>query len=415
MKVLIIGNGGREHAIAWKVAQNENVEKIYCAPGNAGTYGENKCENIDIKGNEKLLEFAKKNYIDITIVGPEAPLVDGIVDMFQNEGLKIFGPSKKAANLEGSKAFAKEFMKKYGVKTADYEVFTDGQSALKYLKGCTYPRVIKADGLAGGKGVIICQSLEEAEDAIKDFMINDVLGDSGKTVVVEEFLEGVEASILSITDGERVIPFISSKDHKTIFDDNKGPNTGGMGAIAPNPYCTEKVLKEFEKDIMIPTLNGIKAEHMDYKGIIFFGLMINDRGVYLLEYNVRMGDPETQVVLPLMKSDFIDLIECAIDVKLSSFNIEWFNKSSCCIVAASKGYPLSYSTGFEISNINSVKNKVFIAGAVNKDNRILTSGGRVLALCAVGENIVEARQGAYEEIKKIQFEGIYFRKDIGRI
>lgn len=413
MKVLIIGSGGREHATVWKVSQSPLVDKIYCAPGNGGTDKEEKCENVNIENIDDLLEFAKSNNIDLTIVGPEATLVDGIVDKFKENGLKIFGPSKKAAQLEGSKSFSKDFMKKYGVKTAEYEVFNNPDDALEYLKKCPYPTVIKADGLAAGKGVVICQNEEEAKAAIHEFMVDDIFKGAGLRIVIEEFLEGVEASILSITDGKTIIPFISSKDHKQIFDGDKGPNTGGMGVIAPNFYCSDEVLKAFKEVILEPTLEGIKKEELDYVGTIFFGVMITKKGVYLLEYNVRMGDPETQGVLSLMESDYVDLILKAIDGNLENASVNFKNGHACCVSAVSKGYPGSYEKGFRISGLDKVDCKVFVAGAIEKDGNLVTSGGRVLNVVATGSTLEEAREVAYREIKKINFDGIYYRTDIG--
>ncbi|MEW9095120.1 MAG: phosphoribosylamine--glycine ligase [Clostridiaceae bacterium] len=422
MKILIIGSGGREHAIAWKVSQNSSVEKIYCSPGNGGTALESKCENIPLSKIDELVNFALKESIDLTIVGPEVFLCEGIVDEFKNNGLKIFGPSKAAAKLEGSKSFAKDFMKKYGVKTPGYAVFDETKKAINYLESCDYPVVIKADGLASGKGVVIANNKKEAEDTINAFILDDIFKGSGKTVVIEEFLQGVEASILSITDGESIIPFISAKDHKKIFDGEKGPNTGGMGVIAPNPYCTEEVLEKFKKEIMEPTLKGIKEENLDFTGIIFFGLMINQKGVYLLEYNVRMGDPETQAVLPLMKSDLVDLIEEALNKKLDGFNIEWKDLSSCCVTLVSQGYPGEYKTGFPINieeweskecKNNEIKN--FIAGAALKDGELVTSGGRVVNVTSLGKSLQETRQKVYSNIEKVNFKGAYYRKDIGEI
>jgi len=414
MKVLIIGSGGREHALVSKVAENSAVDVVYCAPGNAGTCRENKCENINITKMDELLAFAVKNTIDITIVGSEEWLVQGIVDKFNEKGLKILGPSEKAAKLEGSKSYSKEFMKKYGIKTAAYEVFEDENKAIDYLKSCEYPIVIKADGLAAGKGVIICNEFTEAEKSINDFMVLDIFKGSGKKIIIEEFLEGVEASILSITDGKIIIPFISSKDHKQIFNGGIGPNTGGMGAIAPNPYCNKEVLDEFYKNILLPTLKGIQDEDMDYRGIIFFGIMITKKGVYLLEYNVRFGDPETQAVLPLMKSDFIDLVEAAIDGELENFNVEWRKGYSCCLIASSKGYPGSYSTGYEISESGDLEGKLFIAGAIGDNGIMRTNGGRVLGVTGFGGTLEKAREIAYGDMKKIQFDGMYYRTDIGK-
>jgi phosphoribosylamine--glycine ligase len=414
LKILVIGNGGREHAIAWKVSLSENVEKIYCAPGNGGTAIENKCENVALDTIEELLAFAKKENIELTIVGPEAKLVEGIVDVFKANGLKIFGPGKVASQLEGSKAFSKDFMKKYGVKTAAYEVFEDVNLAKEYAKKAEYPLVVKADGLAAGKGVVICNSYAEAENALNEFMVDDVFKGSGKTVVLEEFLDGVEASILSITDGNVIIPFISAKDHKQIFDKDEGPNTGGMGAIVPNPYCKPEVLREFDENILRPTLEGIQAEKMDYCGIIFFGIMITKKGTYLLEYNVRLGDPETQAVLPLLVSDFTQIILNAVDGKLADTKIQWKKGSACCVVLASGGYPSKYETG-KVIKIENAKSKVFAAGAVEENGILKTSGGRVLALVNTAETLEEAIKATYNDVKNVQFDGMYFRKDIGTL
>lgn len=414
MKILLIGSGGREHALASKMAENKKVEKIFCAPGNGGTSIENKCENVNLNKIEEYLKFAKDNNIDLTVVGPEKELCEGIVDVFKENNLNIFGPSKKSAMLEGSKSFSKDFMKKYGVKTASYNTFDNKDMALEYVEKCEMPIVIKADGLAAGKGVIIANKKEEAMETIKNLMEEDFLNGAGKTIIIEEFLEGIEASILAITDGKTIIPFISSKDHKTIYDGNKGPNTGGMGTVAPNPYCTKEVLEKFNKNILIPTLEGIKAEKMDYKGIIFFGIMITKKDVYLLEYNVRMGDPETQVVLPLMESDLVDLINKSLSQTLSQSKVAFKDNSACCIIAASEGYPLKYEKGFEITGIDNIDGKVFFAGAENKGDKLLTNGGRVLGVTALGENLEKAREKAYKEIGKINFKGIYYRRDIGK-
>lgn len=415
MKFLVIGGGGREHAIAWKLAQSPLAEKVYCAPGNGGTSIEAKCENINISETSELIKFALENNIDITVVGPEAPLVDGVVDDFKAQGLKIFGPAKAAARLEGSKSYSKEFCKKYNVKTAAYEEFEDSDKAVEYLKGCSYPVVVKADGLAAGKGVAICKTFEEAEEAVLSFMVKDIFKGAGKKIIIEEFLEGVEASILAITDGNAMLPFLSAKDHKTIYDNNEGPNTGGMGAISPNPYCTEEVLNSFKEHIMVPTLKGIKGEEMDYVGIVFFGLMITNKGVYLLEYNVRMGDPETEAVLPLMESDFAELIIEAVNKRLEAYKLQWKNKHCCSVIAASAGYPGSYKTGFEIKGFENLGSKVFAAGAKIHNGELVTAGGRVLAVSAIGNTLEQARENAYRDIKNIEFEGIYYRSDIGKV
>ncbi|GAA0179786.1 phosphoribosylamine--glycine ligase [Clostridium sediminicola] len=413
MKILIVGSGGREHAIAWNISQNKDVEKIYVAPGNGGTQLENKCENLDITEIEKLADFAIENEIALTIVGPEVPLVDGIVDLFKKRNLKIFGPSKAAAQLEGSKSFAKKFAEKYGIRSAEYKVFNDRKKAIEYVQRCEYPVVVKADGLAAGKGVIICESVTEAVEAIDKLMVLDIFHGAGLEIVVEEFLEGVEASILSITDGKTIIPFISSKDHKQIFDGDKGPNTGGMGVIAPNFYCDDEVLKAFEEDVMKNTLVGIKEEKMDFVGTIFFGLMITKKGVYLLEYNVRMGDPETQAVLSLMESDYLNLMMKAVDGKLETCEVKWKEKHACCVNGVSKGYPGTYEKGYEILGIDKVDSKVFICGAKYNDGKLKTSGGRVLSVVALGESLEEAREKAYKDLQNIHFDGMHYRKDIG--
>ena len=415
MKIMIIGSGGRESAIAWKIAQSSKVQRIYCVPGNGGTYLEDKCKNVKLESISEMADFAQENSVDLTVVGPEAPLSQGIADVFKKRNLSIFGPLQKGALLESSKVYSKNFMKKYGVKTAAYETFDDYDEALKYLKKCSYPAVIKADGLAAGKGVTICQSFKEAEAAVSDFMVKDIFKGSGKKIIIEEFIEGVEASILSVCDGNTIMPFISAKDHKQIYEGGLGPNTGGMGAIAPNPYCTPDVLKQFTKDIMNPTLRGIKEENIDYKGIIFFGIMISKKGVYLLEYNVRMGDPETQAVLPLMKTDFTDLISAALKKKLDDFKIEWNDGCCCSVVAASKGYPGSYNTGYEIKGTKDADGKVFIAGADYNGERLVTCGGRVLCVSCLGNTLEKAREKAYESLGKINFEGMYYRKDIGKV
>lgn len=416
MKILIIGSGGREHAIAFSLSKNERVEKIYCSEGNAGTFYENKCENVKLNGIDEFVNFAKEKSIDLTIVGSEELLVAGIVDIFEKNNLKIFGPDKKGAMLEGSKAYAKEFMKKYGIKTAEYKTFNDYNNAKEYLKSINYPIVIKASGLALGKGVIICKDINEANNALEDMMIKKVFGDACNEIVIEEFLEGYEASILSITDGNTIIPFISAKDHKKALDNDGGLNTGGMGVISPNPYYTKEAESLFIKDILNPTLEGMKIENISFAGIIFFGLMITKNGVYLLEYNVRMGDPETQAVLMLMESDYLSLIESAMDKKLKDIDIKWKDKHACCVVMASGGYPSSYNKGYKITGINNINGKCFIAGAKLDENKnIITSGGRVLNVVNIADSLEEARKLTYNDIEKIDFKDKYFRKDIGLI
>lgn len=413
MNILLIGSGGREHAIAKKFSQNNNVKKIYCAPGNGGMHIEKKCENINIESIEDLLMFAKENNIDLTFVGPEKPLVEGIVDIFTKEGLKIFGPNQKGAQLEGSKSFSKDFMSKYGVKTAKYAVFTNYDQALKYIEKEEYPIVIKADGLASGKGVYICQTVSKAKNSIKEIMIDNIFDGAGSKIVVEEYLEGVEASILSITDGETIIPFISAKDHKQIFDGGLGPNTGGMGVISPNPFYTKDIEDNFTNNIMMPTLHGIKEEFSNFCGIIFFGIMITAKGTYLLEYNVRLGDPETQSVLELMQNDFFDLVQSAINKNLSEFKMSWKDEYSCNVVLASEGYPGKIKTGYEIKLVDGLKD-IYIAGAKCSNNILYTSSGRVASVVGRGKSLDEAINNAYKRIGKIDFKGKHMRGDIGK-
>ena len=416
MKILVIGSGAREHAICNNLIKNEKVSKVYCAPGNAGTAKEKNCENVKISSIDEILNFAKKENIDLTIVGSEEMLVYGIVDKFEENGLKIFGPNKQAAILEGSKAYSKGFMKKYGVKTAEYEVFTDYNKAYEYLDKCSYPLVIKASGLALGKGVLICQNKQEAENALEDIMVKKVFKEAGDEVVIEEFLEGVEASILSVTDSNVIIPFISAKDHKKVGDNDTGNNTGGMGVISPNPYYTKEAEELFIKDILEPTLKGIKAEKMSFAGIIFFGLMMTKKGVYLLEYNVRMGDPETQAVLQLLETDYLSIIESAMKRELSNLDIKWKNKHACCVVMASGGYPAGYNKGYKIEGIDNINGQCFIAGAkLDENGNIITDGGRVLNVVNVADTLEEARKLTYADIEKIDFKDKYYRKDIGLI
>lgn len=422
MKVLVVGSGGREHAIAWKLSKNENVKKIFVAPGNAGIELLEKAENVNLKNDIKeYTNFAKNNEVDLTIVGSEELLVYGIVDEFKKEGLKIFGPDKKAAILEGSKAFSKEFMKKYGIKTAIYEIFEDANSAKQFLQNYNeFPVVIKASGLAAGKGVIIAQNLKEALKTIDEIMIDNKFGEAGNKVVIEEFLDGVEASILSFTDSKTIVPLLSAKDHKKIGENETGLNTGGMGVISPNPYVTDEVFEEFRQNIMFPTLEGIKKENMDFSGVIFFGIMITKKGVYLLEYNMRLGDPETQAVLPLLENDLLQLINSCFEKKLDKLNIKWKNQHSCCVVGVAKGYPEQYEKGKIINGIKEFveteNNLLFVAGAKLDENKnIVTNGGRVVNCVGLGENLEEAREKTYKMFLDINFEGMYKRNDIGEI
>lgn len=421
MKILIVGAGGREHAIAWKLLKNDKIKKIYIAPGNAGSEMLENAENVTLENDiNAYVRFAKENEIDLTFVGSEELLVKGIVDEFKKNRLKIFGPNKKAAILEGSKAYSKNFMKKYGIKTAIYEIFDNVEKAIKFLKEYNeFPVVIKASGLAAGKGVIIAQNLKEAVKAVEDIMVNDKFGEAGNQVVIEEFLNGVEASILSFTDSKVIIPLLSAKDHKKIGENETGLNTGGMGVISPNPYVTDKILEEFKENIMNPTLKGIQAEGMDFEGVIFFGIMITEKGVYLLEYNMRLGDPETQAVLPLLENDLLELIESSFDKKLSEVNVRWKELHSCCVVGVAERYPENYKKGDIITGLDNFDENnnelLFIAGAKYENNQFLTNGGRVLNTVGIGTTPNEAREKAYNLLNKINFNGKYFRKDIGEI
>lgn len=413
--ILLIGSGGREHALAWKMAQSSKVEKIFVAPGNAGTAQEEKCENVNLTSIDELLAFAKNNQIDLTVVGPEALLVDGIADKFQQAGLHIFAPNAKSAHLEGSKTFAKDFMQKYGVKTASYQNFDAYEPALQHLDTVNFPVVVKASGLAAGKGVLICQNRTKAEEALKDIMLDSKFGGAGAEVVVEEFLTGFEVSILSVCDGQTILPFISAKDHKKIGEGETGLNTGGMGVVAPNPLLTNDQYQAFLTDILEPTLKGIQAENLETVGVIFFGLMVNENGVYLLEYNMRFGDPETQAVLPLLNTDLIDVFEAAIHQKLDSITLDWKNEHSCCVVAVSGGYPESYEKGKEIQ-IGQFKDAThFIAGAKLDGEKLLTSGGRVLNVVATAPTLDEARKQAYQNMKQVSFDKMVTRSDIGQV
>lgn len=417
-KILIIGKGGREHALAWKFASDDPSVEIFVAEGNAGCELIPNVSNIGLTEIEDLVGFAMQNRIDLTVVGSEELLVKGIVDKFEANNLKIFGPDKQAAMLEGSKAYAKDFMTKYGVKTAKYQNFTDYAEALNYLKQVTFPVVIKASGLAAGKGVIIAKDNDEAETALADMLLGMVFGESGSEVVIEEFLEGVEASILSFTDSKVILPLISAKDHKKIGNGETGLNTGGMGVIAPNPYVTDEVYQAFIKDILEPTLNGIKMEKMDFAGVIFFGVMITKNGVYLLEYNMRMGDPETQAVLPLMKNKLFPAINSAIDRNLESVNLEWENGATCCVVIASGGYPEKHHNGYAITGLEKfdlADSYLFAAGVGKKHNDFVTAGGRVLNVVAKGVSLDDARNKAYKAVNSVNFKDMYYRTDIGKI
>jgi len=411
--ILVIGNGGREHSLAYELNMHKEVGKIYCSPGNGGTALLEKCENVPFSSLEELADFAQKNRVDLTIPGPEAYLCEGAVDIFQKRNLKVFGPDKKSAMLEGSKAFAKDFMARYQVKTAAYKRYNQAEEALNSLGEWEFPLVVKADGLAAGKGVIICPDRKAAEVAIKDIMVDKQFGDAGTEVVIEEFLEGKEASILAFFDGERILPMMSAKDHKKIGEGETGLNTGGMGVISPNPWVNDSVWKQFESDIMNPTLKGLKEENLRFPGIIFFGLMINEKGVFLLEYNLRFGDPEVQTLLPMLNSDLLDLFEKAMEGNLDKAEMEWSKGHSCCVVMASGGYPEAYKKGYPITGWENLESRVYFAGAEKEGDAIVTSGGRVLAVVAQGETLDEARKKAYRDVEKIQFQQACYRTDIG--
>ncbi len=419
MKVLIIGSGGREHAIAWKVAQNPQVEKIYCAPGNGGIGQVAECVPIGAMEFDKLAAFAKEREIDLTIVGMDDPLVGGVVDVFEKEGLRVFGPRKNAAILEGSKAFSKDLMKKYNIPTAAYENFDNPEDAISYLKEkAEFPIVLKADGLALGKGVLICNTLEEAEEGVKTIMLDKKFGSAGNTLVIEEFMTGREVSVLSFVDGKTIKTMTSAQDHKRAKDGDQGLNTGGMGTFSPSPFYTKEIDEFCQKNIYQPTVDAMAAEGREFKGIIFFGLMLTEKGPKVLEYNARFGDPEAQVVIPRMKNDMVEVCQACIDGTLDQIELEFEDNAAVCVVLASDGYPVSYEKGFPIEGLENFEGKegyyVFHAGTALKDGKIVTNGGRVLGVTAKGADLKEARKNAYAATEWIQFENEYMRHDIGK-
>ncbi|MBC7195818.1 MAG: phosphoribosylamine--glycine ligase [Deferribacterales bacterium] len=420
MNILLIGSGGREHAIAWKLSQNENIKNIFCAPGNGGTAKENKCQNVDIKVTDfdRLIQFAKENDIYMTVVGPEDPLALGIVDRFESEGLKIFGPNKMAAKIEASKAFCKEIMVSANIPTAFYGEFTDFESAKKYVLEKGAPIVVKADGLAAGKGVTVAATVEEAIDALKEIFIDKIFGDAGNKVVIEEFLKGEEASFLAFTDGLTVIPMVSSQDHKPVYDNDKGPNTGGMGAYSPAPVMTEKLYNFALNKIAYPLVEELKKRNIVYKGIIYAGLMIDGEDVKVLEFNCRFGDPETQPLLMRLESDLLEIFDACINQNLKEIKINWYSEPTVCVVMASGGYPKDYKKGYEITGIDSAEQlgnvKVFHAGTKLENEKVLTNGGRVLAVTARGKDLKSTIKLAYSAVEKINFKDMHFRKDIAQ-
>lgn len=420
MKVLSVGSGGREHAIAWKVAQSKKVDKIYCAPGNAGISEVAECVPIGAMEFDKLVAFAKEKEIDLTVIGMDDPLVGGIVDVFEKEGLRVFGPRKNAAILEGSKAFSKDLMKKYNIPTAAYETFTDPEKALEYLETAKMPIVLKADGLALGKGVLICQTLEEAKEGVKTLMMDKKFGSAGDEIVIEEFMTGREVSVLSFVDGNIVKIMSSAQDHKRAKDGDQGLNTGGMGNFSPSPFYTKEVDEFCKKYIYQPTVDAMKAEGRPFKGVIFFGLMLTPDGPKVLEYNARFGDPEAQVVLPRLENDIVDVFEACIDGTLDQVDLKFDNdRATVCVILASDGYPVEYKKGFPIEGLEKFKGKddyyVFHSGTkFNENGQIVTNGGRVLGVTATGKDLKEARKKAYEATEWISFENKYMRHDIGK-
>lgn len=418
MKVLIVGGGGREHAIAYKASQSPLVSKIYCAPGNGGIAEIAECVPIDTMEFERLADFAKEKQIDLTIVGPEEPLVGGIVDVFLKKGLKVFGPSKKAAIIEGSKGFSKELMKKYNIPTAAYEIFHNANDALNYLSTSSYPIVIKVDGLALGKGVLICNNQKEAEEAVNEIMIQTKFGASGDKIVIEEFMTGREVSVLAFCDGTNILTMTSAQDHKRALDGDLGLNTGGMGTFSPSPFYTREIDDYCQKHIYKPTIDAMKKEGRPFVGVLFFGLMLTENGPKVLEYNARFGDPETQVVLPRLKNDIIEVFQACIEGNLDKISLEFEENAAVCVMLASNGYPITYEKGYEIKGLEAFRGKkehyAFHSGTIAKESKILTNGGRVLGITALGTNLQEARKKAYEATQWVDFQNKYMRTDIGK-
>ena len=413
MKLLVVGGGGREHALIRKLKENPAVETVFCLPGNGGIARDAVCVPIGATEIDKIVAFAYENKVDFAVVAPDDPLVLGCVDALEGHGIPCFGPRADAAIIEGSKVFAKDLMKKYGIPTAQYETFDDADAALAYLDTAPIPIVVKADGLALGKGVTVAMTREEAKAAVVEAMRDGKFGKSGSRIVVEEYLTGPEVSVLAFTDGECVKPMVSSMDHKRIFDGDEGPNTGGMGTIAPNPYYTEKIAEECMKTIFLPTVEAMKKEGRTFKGCLYFGLMLTPKGPKVIEYNCRFGDPETQVVLPLLKSDLLTVMQATAAGKLKDTPVEWVDGAACCVVVASGGYPVSYKKGYPITLPDEIAPNVYVAGAAEKDGQLVTSGGRVLGVTATGKTLKEAIDKAYEKTAKVGFENAFYRKDVG--
>lgn len=412
MKIMVIGNGGREHAIIRSLKKNPKVSEIFALSGNGGIAADAVCLNIAPKDIDGIVKFATEQKIDYAVVAPDDPLVLGAVDKLSERGIRCFGPDSKAAIIEGSKGFAKDLMRRYGIPTAKYEIFTDKDKATEYIRKGRFPVVIKADGLALGKGVVIAENFAQAEKALNDIMTEKVFGNSGDKVVVEEFLQGPEVSVLCFTDGKTIVPMTSSMDHKRASDGDKGLNTGGMGTVAPNPYYTEEIAARCMREIFLPTINAMNNEGRTFKGCLYFGLMLTLEGPKVIEYNCRFGDPETQVVLPLLKSDLLDVMTACTDGTLADMKVEFYDKHACCVIMASEGYPSAYEKGYEITMPKD--ELIFVAGAKEKDGKLVTSGGRVLGVTAVAESLEDAVSAAYDKVKKISFENAYYRKDIGK-
>ena len=414
MKILVVGGGGREHAIIKKIKENPSVERIFALPGNGGIAKDAECVAIGAKEIDKIVAFAKENKIDYAVVAPDDPLVLGCVDALEEAGIPAFGPHANAAIIEGSKVFSKNLMKKYNIPTAEYQVFSSAEAALEYLEAAPIPTVIKADGLALGKGVIIAMTRDEAKAAVLSIMEDKVFGKSGDNIVIEEFLEGPEVSVLSFTDGETVIPMVSSQDHKRAGDNDTGLNTGGMGTVAPNPYYTEAVAKECMERIFLPTVNAMNAEGRTFRGCLYFGLMLTKNGPKVIEYNCRFGDPETQVVLPLLESDLLTVMQATTNGTLKDCPVKFKDGSACCVIMASRGYPEAYEKGFPITIPEEIEDSVYVAGASLKDGVLVTSGGRVLGATVAADTLEEAISGAYGLVDKIHFDNAFWRKDIGK-
>lgn len=416
MKVLVVGGGGREHTIIWKLAQSKKVTKLWCAPGNGGIAGLAECVNIKATDVNAVVDFALQNKPDMVVVAPDDPLMLGMVDALEEKGIRAFGPRKNAAIIEGSKTFSKELMKKYNIPTSEFEAFDDMEKALAYLDTKKAPIVVKADGLALGKGVVVASTIDEAKDAVVNIMGDKIFGEAGNRVVIEECLVGPEVSVLAFTDGKTMCPMASAQDHKRAYDNDKGPNTGGMGTFSPSRIYTKEIAKICKDTIFIPTMKAMNEEGRTFKGVLYFGLMLTKEGPKVIEYNARFGDPETQVVLPRLKTDLYDIFSAIIDEKLNEISIEWEDNAAVCVVLASGGYPAKYETGFEISGIDNAENDnviVFSAGTKAENGKLLTNGGRVLGVTAISNNLDEAIKTAYQAVDKISFKDCHFRKDIG--